>query len=168
MLLLERNAELQRVEHALELAAAGEGSLLVIEGPGGIGKTELLETARRRAGEQGMAVATGRGSELEREFAFGVVRQLFEPAVAHADATTRADLLSGAAALAAPLFAAADLAAAPEPGFATSHGLYWLGPTWPSASRCCSPSTTRTGPTSRHCASSPTSHNESKGCRWRS
>ena len=65
-----------------------------------------------------------RSSELEREFGFGVVRQLFEGAVAE----DRDRALAGAAATAAPLFAVGgeghgDGEAA---SFAVLHGLYWL------------------------------------------
>jgi hypothetical protein len=61
---------------------------------------------------------------LEREFAFGVVRQLMEPLLA--DPAERAHLLSGAAAAAAPVF---DLTAGETGGdtsFSILHGLYWL------------------------------------------
>ena len=51
-----------------------------------------------------MQVLGARGSELERSFSYGVVRQLFEPLLASLPAEERAELLSGAAGLAAPLF----------------------------------------------------------------
>ena len=44
-----------------------------------------------------------RGSELERSFSYGVVRQLFERLVASQSADEQAELLAGSAALAAPL-----------------------------------------------------------------
>ena len=69
-----------------------------------------------------------RGSELEREFPFGVVRQLFEPALA--DAGLRASACStGAAAPAAPIFEAVagrGAATQADASFAVLHGLYWL------------------------------------------
>lgn len=129
--LLERDGEVKRIDEALLAARAGEGALVVIEGPGGIGKTELLMTARQRGVEIGMAVASARGSELERELAFGVVRQLLEPMVAGADRAARAELFAGAAALAEPLFALSATSGL-SPGqpedqtFAVLHGLYWL------------------------------------------
>jgi hypothetical protein len=46
------------------------------------------------AGE--LEVLTARGGELEGEFAFGVVRQLFEAPLAAATPELRADLLAGA------------------------------------------------------------------------
>src|SRR6266480_6198000 len=82
--LLERNEELARIESALAEARTGRGRFLVIEGPAGMGKTALLAAARTAAAEGGMRVLRARGTELERNFAFGVVRQLFEPPLVEA------------------------------------------------------------------------------------
>ncbi len=107
---------------------ADGGRLLAIEGPPGIGKTALLAEARALAQEAGLQVLGARGSELERSFSYGVVRQLFEPLVASLPADERADLLDGAATLAAPLFDPAQVAVEPtgDSSLATLHGLYWL------------------------------------------
>jgi DNA-binding CsgD family transcriptional regulator len=109
-------------------AIADGGRLLAIEGPPGIGKTALLAEARALAQEAGLQVLGARGSELERSFSYGVVRQLFEPLVASLPADERAELLDGAAALAAPLFDPAQVAveATGDSSLATLHGLYWL------------------------------------------
>jgi len=101
--LLERSAELARIESALAEARAGRGTFVVIEGPAGIGKTALLAVARTAAAEGGMRVLRSRGSELERNFAFGVVRQLVEPPLVEASEVERAELLQGAAGVAAGL-----------------------------------------------------------------
>src|SRR6516225_11588396 len=77
--LLDRDAELARIDELIAAAVAGEGGFLVIEGRSGIGKTSLLAELRRRAQRAGMSVCAARGSELEDDFAFGVARQLFEP-----------------------------------------------------------------------------------------
>jgi predicted ATPase len=76
----------------------------------------------------GVQVLGARGSELERSFSYGVVRQLFEPLVVSLPAEERDELLGGAAALAAPLFEPAQVAveAAADSSLATLHGLYWL------------------------------------------
>ena len=125
--LLDRERELAEIADRLESARAGAGSALVIEGPGGIGKTELLLAADRAARERGMCVLSARGAELEREFAFGVVRQLFEATVTGPGG---AELMVGAAALSAPVFELPQggdgSRAEDERSFAVLHGLYWL------------------------------------------
>ncbi len=132
-LLLERQHELERIEETLADARTGRGRFLVIEGPAGIGKTALLAAARAAATDSGMRVLRSRGAELERDFAFGVVRQLFEPMLAEASPAERGDLLQAGAGVAAGLlaFPGAPAATAPassgvDPSFAILHGLYWL------------------------------------------
>jgi DNA-binding CsgD family transcriptional regulator/tetratricopeptide (TPR) repeat protein len=131
--LLERGEELVRLESAFAEARAGRGTFVVIEGPAGIGKTALLATARRAAKSEGMRVLRSRGTELERDFAFGVVRQLFETPLAEASDHERADLLQGTAGLGAGLLGLPGAPAANvppssgvDPSFAILHGLYWL------------------------------------------
>jgi DNA-binding CsgD family transcriptional regulator len=131
--LLERSEELARIESALAEARSGRGTFVVIEGPAGIGKTALLAAARTSAADGGMRVLRSRGTELERDFAFGVVRQLFEPPLAEASELERAELLHAAAGMAAGLLglpgappAGVPSAAGVDPSFAILHGLYWL------------------------------------------
>ena len=87
----------------------------------------LLRAATRAAAESGFTCLRARAGELERDFAYGCVRQLLEPAVATAPDPER--LFEGAAALSRPLFAP-SAAALPSPSadstFAVLHGLYWL------------------------------------------
>src|SRR5215470_8671591 len=99
--LLERSDELARIESALSEARSGMGTLVVVEGPAGIGKTALLAAARTAAAEGGMRVLRSRATAMETNFAFGVVRQLFEPPLAEASEPERADLLQAAAGVAA-------------------------------------------------------------------
>ncbi|MDQ4049545.1 MAG: ATP-binding protein, partial [Actinomycetota bacterium] len=77
--LLEREAELALLRDTLGRAASGAGGVVLIEGPPGVGKTRLLEAARADALTAGMRVLHARATELEAEFAFGVVRQLVDP-----------------------------------------------------------------------------------------
>jgi DNA-binding CsgD family transcriptional regulator len=125
--LLERDTELATIDAVISATLGGD-RLLAIEGPPGIGKTSLVVETRARAQEAGMQVLGARGSELERAFAYGVVRQLFEPFLARQSAKDRRELLAGAAALAAPIFDPAQLAAesAGDAPLAMLHGLYWL------------------------------------------
>ncbi len=77
--LLERATERGQIARALADAAAGTGRLLLIEGPAGIGKSSLLDDTAAAATDLGIGVLRARAGELEREFAFGLVGQLFEP-----------------------------------------------------------------------------------------
>jgi DNA-binding CsgD family transcriptional regulator len=127
--LLERDAELAALQALLGASAGADGRLAVIEGRAGIGKTRLLLEVRNLARAARFEVLSARAGEFEGQFAFGIVRQLFEPALAMAGAEARAELLSGAAELAGSLFssAPAEVAAGDaEASFATLHGLYWL------------------------------------------
>ena len=125
--IVDRDRELLALRTALAEAMAGQGRLALIEGPAGIGKTRLLQEVRRLAAAEGARVLTARGSQLERAFGFGAVRQLFETTLA--DPADRADLLRGSAAAATWVFG--DIGSA-EPvdradgSFAILHGLYWL------------------------------------------
>src|SRR3954451_14114729 len=129
--LLERSEELARIESALADARTGRGTFVVVEGPAGIGKTALLAAARTAAAEGGMRVLRSRATEMETNFAFGVVRQLFERPLVEASELERADLLQGAAGVAASLLglpAPAPADAPPSsgvaPSFAVLLGLY--------------------------------------------
>ena len=130
VILLERDAQVAALRALTDAAESGGGRFAVIEGSAGIGKTRLLAEAQAIAGSAGMRVLAARGGEFESEFAYGIVRQLFEPLLASAAPDLRAELLSGPAALMEPLFGARRLVAsqdAPAEGsFAILHGLYWL------------------------------------------
>src|SRR5215472_15336170 len=123
--LLERERELETLREGLDRACAGEGTLLLIEGPAGAGKTVLAREARTAGERARMMPLEARGSELEQPFAFGVVRQLLEPVISKEPGPT--DLFAGAAGPAARLFEPGEqrpLAA--DAGFAALHSLYWL------------------------------------------
>ncbi len=120
--LLEREHEIEALDGLMLDAAAGEGRFVVIEAAAGVGKSSLLAEARGRAGR--LRVLAARGGELEQEFPFGVVRQLFEAVIA--DPEQRETALAGAGAAAAPVFAAVGDQAGEESSFAALHGLYWL------------------------------------------
>jgi DNA-binding CsgD family transcriptional regulator len=131
--LRERSEELRAIDAALTRARGGEGSLLLVEGPAGIGKTRLLEAARRRARELGVTVLSARGAELEQELPFGVVRQLFHAHVAGLGDEPRAALLDGHAARAVRLL---EETGGPAPGDDGGdplpqllHTLHWLAAT---------------------------------------
>lgn len=129
--MLERDAELETIDALLTSAPDGRGFGLVIEGEAGIGKSSLIRVACERARDRGFETLAARGGALERDFGYGVVRQLFEPRMLRASPNERDALLAGAAGLAAPIVAGGDVSAAgaagsPDAPFAGQHGLYWL------------------------------------------
>jgi DNA-binding CsgD family transcriptional regulator len=128
--LLEREGQVATLQALAAAAREGGGRFVVIEGSAGMGKTRLLAEARAIAEAAGMRCLAARGGELEGEFAYGIVRQLFEPPLTSASSDVRAELLSGPAALVEPLFGAPEPAvsqhAPAEGAFAYLHGLYWL------------------------------------------
>jgi DNA-binding NarL/FixJ family response regulator len=125
--LLERERELARLESASRSAEHGHGSVLLIAGAAGVGKSALLAAGGAAAGARGVVVRWARGSELEQELPFGVIRQLLEPALARLAPGERAALFHGAAAPAERLFGDVPLdERAAGDGFAILHALFWL------------------------------------------
>jgi DNA-binding CsgD family transcriptional regulator len=126
--LLERDEEVAQLQALLDAARAGQGRFVAIEGPAGIGKSHLLADLRKRAADDGMIVLGARGAEFERGFSYGIVRQLFEPALMRAGTEAQEELLTGAAGLTRPLFEGADLPVGSngDASYATLHGLHWL------------------------------------------
>jgi DNA-binding CsgD family transcriptional regulator len=126
--LLERERELTCLGGRLDAARGGVGGLVVVEGAPGLGKTSLLRAAVSEGRQRGFEVARARGAELEREWPFGIARQLLEPVLRPCSADEQAELLDGAAGLAAHVVLPerAAGAAAVDASFGTLHGLYWL------------------------------------------
>src|SRR4051795_13057705 len=125
--LLERERELAAIDTLVDQVADGAARLAVVEGRAGIGKSRVLAAARDRAAARGIRTLTARGTELERQFAYGAVRQLFEPL--RTDPELWDAVLSGSAEPARVVFETAALEEADGPrdaSFATLHGLYWL------------------------------------------
>jgi DNA-binding CsgD family transcriptional regulator len=127
--LLEREFELDRLAAVVEGVRAGSGATVVLEGPAGIGKTRLLEAARELAADADLDVLSARPGELERDLGWGVVRELFEPAVRALSAEERDGVVAGAAGLALPTLGRLGETTLPPgaEGIAVAlHGLYWL------------------------------------------
>ncbi|GGS83995.1 hypothetical protein GCM10010206_53380 [Streptomyces cinerochromogenes] len=82
--LWERDAEIATVAQALDVLCADQssgGSLLVLRGEAGLGKTALLAETRRIAERRGCTVWSARGAETLKSVPFHVVRQLLQPAL---------------------------------------------------------------------------------------
>jgi predicted ATPase len=94
--LIERDVALERLGKALDAGRRGEGALVCIEGPAGIGKTRILEAAGELARARDMEVLSARAAEFERDHPYGVVRQLLGRPVAGASERSTGVLCSGA------------------------------------------------------------------------
>jgi DNA-binding CsgD family transcriptional regulator len=127
-ILLEREGELAALEASLaETEAGGDGRIVLLEGPPGIGKTALLGEFGERAEARGRRVLRATGSEMERDFGFGVVRQLFGPLLRPLDREGLTRLFAGPVALAAAIFGMAEPGALDlTPTEASLYGLFWL------------------------------------------
>jgi DNA-binding CsgD family transcriptional regulator len=122
--LLERDAELHDIDRLIHRITKGGGGGLLIRGPGGIGKSALLDAARTKAEAARLRVLHARGGLFEREYPFGVVRQLFTTILD--DLTLRPDVFAGAAATASAVFDAdATMSTTPDAIFAVTYGLFW-------------------------------------------
>lgn len=150
--LLERDTHINRLDALLDECAEGAGQAVLVEGPLGNGKTELLRVfSGRAAGRHGVRVVSAGCSAQERALPFGVVGQLFRAAhwstrpverlVAHTDLTapsrpaaathlSRApELLHACRELARPVFEAAEkplLMVVDDIGDADEESLYFL------------------------------------------
>ena len=74
-MLVGRAAETATLEHALSRARAGQGSVLVLRGEGGVGKSSLLDVAEQMA--DGCQVARAAGVRSEMELPYAGLQQLF-------------------------------------------------------------------------------------------
>ena len=120
--LVEREHELEQIRAAVADVGDGHGCLVFLEAPAGHGKTVLLRALRSEAARAGARTLSAVAAELERDFAFGVVRQLFEPELRAADERRRERLLRDAAGLARSTLATD----APDATHQRLHGLFWL------------------------------------------
>ncbi|WP_406221829.1 AAA family ATPase [Streptomyces decoyicus] len=108
--LVGRARELAALDAVAADVLSGRPRVVQLEGPAGIGKSVLLSTWWER--NEQFRVLRARCHPLEREFAFGAVRQLFKPLLAAVSETERARLLEGSA---AATLRALDDAAATDP-----------------------------------------------------
>jgi len=129
--LLEREAEQAVLASAVEQVTAGDGGrLLMVLGEAGIGKTALLAVVDELARAADIATFRAAGAPRERDFGYGIVRQLLERELRSRSPEERARLLTGASATAAAVFGLPDreapLVADPDRSLAVRHALVLL------------------------------------------
>ena len=77
-----REDELRAIGSLLE-AAGDRGGALLVRGEPGIGKSTLLEAARREAAERGLRVLAAAGVQSESDLPFAGLHQLVRPVLGH-------------------------------------------------------------------------------------
>ncbi|HSC20130.1 MAG TPA: AAA family ATPase, partial [Solirubrobacterales bacterium] len=123
--LLEREHELGEVDAALTEVLGGKGRAVAIEAGAGLGKTHLLQAARQAGTGAAAEVLSARATELERDFTFALVRQLFEARVRGLPPQERDQVLEGASSARSALGLERVDGESPD-SFAVLHGLYWV------------------------------------------
>ena len=123
--LIERDEERLLLRETARAAWSGEGRVVLVEGPAGIGKSALIASVRDevRAGER--TVLSARCSALESTYAFGVVRQLFEAPLRQFPAWLDGPARSSRAAFDVPRESPAP-SGYDDVSHSVLHGLYWL------------------------------------------
>lgn len=125
----EREHELAVARAAIADAAGGDGRLVCVEGPAGIGKTRLLEAIAQVAADVGFQIHQARCDELESGLAYGTLRQLLAPGLARLDPSVRAVVLDGPASVTAALVEGGNDRAdtrVDDDALLVAHGLYRL------------------------------------------
>jgi len=112
--LLDREAEHSAIAAAIREAHEGHGSAVLISGQFGSGKTALLQSIPGMRISAGTCVLRANTAVIEQDFAFGVVRQLFEPLLSSVSGQVRDRWLSGAGGFARPVLTG-------EASFAVDH-----------------------------------------------
>ena len=74
-----REAELAVAVAAVRRLTAGRGSVLIVEGEAGIGKTRLVQSIVDDARSGDVAVLSGQAHPFERTRPFGVVSSIMTP-----------------------------------------------------------------------------------------
>ncbi|WP_367321855.1 BTAD domain-containing putative transcriptional regulator [Streptomyces sp. HUAS ZL42] len=119
-LLVDRDLQLAELRDSLRSALDGRPRVVIVEGPAGMGKSRLLEEVADLAAAERVTTLTARGSQREKDYGFGGVRQLFERVVSDSEES----LLTGSAVAAGAVFGAVP---GPQPqSFAVLNGLYEL------------------------------------------
>ena len=79
--LVDRVAECRAIERCLDDLAAGRGGALVLEGPGGIGKSRLVRELAARARQRGYCALVGAAYDMEADVAYGPFIDILQAAL---------------------------------------------------------------------------------------
>ncbi|MDX2695314.1 AAA family ATPase [Streptomyces ipomoeae] len=104
-MLVDRAFELRILDDVLGTAATGYGTSVVVSGPIGSGRSQLLDTLAERESADEFRVLRAVGTPMEEDHAFGVVRQLFDVVLDEASPATLDGWWEGIRADVEPLFA---------------------------------------------------------------
>ncbi|WP_329403647.1 AAA family ATPase [Streptomyces melanogenes] len=121
-----RARELRTLCETVRASAAGHPALVHLVGESGIGKTSLIRALTGTGFGVPVLVGSACGAPLERDFPFGVVRQLFGDLLAKTDEATRHALLDLAGPPARLVLDEASFDAPRTSTYATHHALYRL------------------------------------------
>src|SRR5215218_5694286 len=115
--LVGRDAEVARLNAALERAAAGRPAIVVVAGEAGVGKTRLVAGLLGRAGERGAVALSGGCLDVgEGVLAYAPMVEALRPLVGVLDAGELERVLGGARGRAGPAGARAGVAGRGRPG----------------------------------------------------
>ncbi len=123
--LIERAVEIEVLDGSVRCLAEGDGGVVVLDAPAGLGKTALLEHVALAADGAGCLVRRAAAGPLERHFPFAVMRALLETPLREASEDERAQLLDGAAAPAGAMLLEGTVPSG-DSTMLIAHGVLWL------------------------------------------
>ncbi len=125
--ILERDDDLSRCSAVLDAVRARAGATVVVEGPAGIGKSELVAQVCAEAAVRGVVPLAVRGNQRDQTMAFGAVRTLLTRWTTGRSARERQALFAGAAEFArVPLGVPRPGRHGPDSMIGLTEALYWL------------------------------------------
>ncbi|GAA1287954.1 AAA family ATPase [Saccharothrix xinjiangensis] len=125
--ILERDDDLDRCSTVLDAVRARVGATVVIEGPAGIGKSELVAQVCAEAAVRGVVPLAVRGNQRDRTMAFGATRALLTRWVTGRGEKEQRVLFAGAADLArVPLGLPQQRHRGADSVIGLTEALYWL------------------------------------------
>ena len=105
IVLTGRDFELDMIAAALRRAQSGHGALVLLSGPLGIGKSVLLGAVGELGRAAGTLTLRASAAPMERDFGYGVARQLLEPTLRRSDEETITRWTSGSVQGSGPVLA---------------------------------------------------------------